>query len=258
MTTHPPPDRLDAPDDTHDDTHDDAHDTGPLAESLRVIAARCTAHGLDLHASTTVGAYNALVDEPFHLPGAPDRAVAVIGNSVAMWPHVERFVHRYPHLTDPVDAHVARVVLAAVDASPVPVIDAVFSHEPPPRRIAIQRLADVAGLAWLAPSHLCVHAEFGPWIALRAAVVLDAPGGGSTPAEPTCDCPSGCLPALERALAAGEPTNGDELRDHWTLWLAMRDACPRGRAHRYGDEQIRYHYVGERPPGWPAIDTVGG
>jgi hypothetical protein len=109
----------------------------------------------------------------------------------------------------------------------------------------------------LAPSHLCVHAEFGPWIALRAAVVLDAPGGGSTPAEPTCDCPSGCLPALERALAAGEPTNGDELRDHWTLWLAMRDACPRGRAHRYGDEQIRYHYVGERPPGWPAIDTVG-
>lgn len=229
----------------------------PLDAALRTISTRCTARGLDLHAATTVGAYNALVEPPFHLPGAADRAVAVVGNTGAMWPHVEQLVHRYPHLTDPVDAHVARVVLAAVSGLPVDVIDVRFSHEEPPRRVAIQRLADVAGLAWLAPSHLCVHPEYGPWIALRAAVVLDAPGPVSTPAAPTCDCSTGCLPALERALAAGEPTNGDELRDHWLLWLAMRDACPLGRGHRYDDEQIRCHYVGERPPGWPPLDTVG-
>jgi methylmalonic aciduria homocystinuria type C protein len=229
----------------------------PLARTLATIAARCTAHGLDLHASTTVGAYNAQLDEPFHLPGAPDRAVAVVANTRAIWPHVDRFVQRFPHLTDPVDAHVMRVVLSAVDGVSVPVVDVRFSHEEPPRRIAIQRLADVAGLAWLAPSHLCVHPEFGPWIALRAAVVLDAPGVDVAPAAPTCDCSTGCLPALERALAAGEPTNGDELRDHWLLWLAMRDACPLGHRHRYDDEQIRYHYVGERPAHWPPLDTVG-
>lgn len=228
-----------------------------LDTAVRTIGARCTAHGIDLHAVTAVGRYNDLVDEPFHLPGAPDRAVMVLGNSRAMWPHVERFVRRFPHLADPVDAHVVRTVLAAVDGSSVPVIDVRFSHEAPPRRVAIQRLADVAGLAWLAPSHLCVHPEHGPWIALRAAVVLDAPAPPSTPAEPTCDCSTGCLPALEAALAAGEPTTGDELRDHWLLWLAMRDACPRGREHRYGDEQIRYHYIGERPAGWPPLDTVG-
>jgi cyanocobalamin reductase (cyanide-eliminating) / alkylcobalamin dealkylase len=231
--------------------------TEPLTTALHTIATRCTAHGLDLHAAATVGAYNALVDEPFHLPGADDRAVVVVGNTRAMWTHVERFVHRYPHLADPVDAHVMRVVLAAVNGLPVDVIDVRFSHEPPPRRVAIQRLADVAGLAWLAPSHLCVDPEHGPWIALRAAVVLDAVGPASQPASPTCDCSTGCMPALERALAAGEPTNGDELRDHWLLWLAMRDACPLGHAHRYGDEQIRYHYNGVRPPGWPPLDTVG-
>ena len=86
----------------------------PLAGALATIAARCTAHGLDLHAATTVGAYNAHLDEPFHLPGAADRAVAVVGNTRAIWPHVDRFVHRFPHLADPVDAHVMRVVLSTV------------------------------------------------------------------------------------------------------------------------------------------------
>ncbi|MGH8586497.1 MAG: hypothetical protein ACREWE_10055 [Gammaproteobacteria bacterium] len=43
----------------------------------------------------------------------------------------------------------------------------------PPRRVAMQRLAHLSGLAYLSPSHLNVHATYGPWIALRAAVVID-------------------------------------------------------------------------------------
>ena len=39
----------------------------------------------------------------------------------------------------------------------------------------MQRMAHAAGLAVLEPnSHLCVHPKFGPWIALRCALVFDS------------------------------------------------------------------------------------
>ena len=41
--------------------------------------------------------------------------------------------------------------------------------------IAIQRMAHAAGLALLEPnSHLCLHPKFGPWLALRCALVFDS------------------------------------------------------------------------------------
>ena len=122
-----------------------------------------------------------------------------------------------------------------------------FAHHVP-ATVAIQRAAVVAGLAWLAPSHLCVHPAYGPWIALRALVILDEPAPPSPPRVPApCDCAVGCGPALERALAAGEPRSTQELRERWRLWLAVRDACPVGREHRYSQEQIEFHYAGKIP-----------
>lgn len=215
------------------------------------IAARCARGGLDLAAVTAAGAYDELVDAPFRLGAAPDATVLVLGNTRALWPHLERFVHEHGPLDDPVDTYVMRTVReATTDVHDV--VDIRFSHEPPPRRIAIQRLADRAGLAWLSPSHLCVHPTYGPWIALRAAIVLERPLTSIPPAAGApCDCSMNCLPRLQEAIAAGEPADNDEMVAQWHRWLAMRDACPVGRAHRYSDEQIRYHYLGERPTGWP-------
>ena len=216
------------------------------------IARRCAASGLDLHAVTSAGAYDVLVDEPFRLGADPTATVLVIGNTKALWPVLEAWELALGPHDDPVDTYVTEVLRGAtVDVDDV--LDIRFSHEPPPRRIAIQRLADRAGLAWLSPSHLCVHPEYGPWIALRAAVVLARPHvGAEVLAAPPCDCAANCLPKLQEAIAAGEPTDNAEMVAHWQRWLAMRDACPIGRAHRYGDEQIRYHYLGERPANWPA------
>ena len=54
--------------------------------------------------------------------------------------------------------------------------EAYYAHEPPPRRVAMQRLADLSALAPLSETtHLNVHPEYGPWIALRALVVFDGP-----------------------------------------------------------------------------------
>ncbi|MGE3590828.1 MAG: hypothetical protein AB7L17_24145 [Ilumatobacteraceae bacterium] len=214
------------------------------------IIEQCAEGGLDLAAVVAVGTYNDAVPPEVHLPGAGDRSVIVIGNTAALWPILDRFVVDAPEpLSDPVDTYVEHVVLGAT-AEVAEVIDVRFSHEPPPRLVAIQRLAHVAGLAWLSPTHLCVHPVYGPWIALRAAVVLDLPAPHPAPSiEPPCDCASGCMPLLERALADGEATSSGVV-EHWREWVAVRDACPVGRAHRYTDEQIAYHYTGERPARW--------
>lgn len=217
---------------------------------LDTLVAPLEVAGLDLFATTRLGRYNDAVDGPFRLPGRAEHTVAVVGNTRVLWSHIDRFVmgSAMP-VEDPVDAYVEQVVRQATSALPE-VTEIRFSHEAP-RRIAIQRLAHLAGLAWLSPSHLCVHPEFGPWMALRAAIVLDTRyiGTDRQPDQP-CDCEANCLPMLESALALGEPANGDELAARWTAWLAVRDACPVGRGHRYSDEQIRYHYTGERPERW--------
>jgi methylmalonic aciduria homocystinuria type C protein len=61
------------------------------------------------------------------------------------------------------------------------------------------------------------------------------------------------LPAFERALTTLDGAPGEaNLRAHWQTWLAWRDACPVGRAHRYTEAQIRYHYLREPGFGGPA------
>lgn len=179
--------------------------------------------------------------------------VIVAGNTRAMWPHV--LASPYAAGPRPVDDHVAEVVHAAIERALAPLslrpAHAVcFSPDPPPRRIAMQQLAHVAGLAALTPSHLCVHPIYGPWIALRAAIVIDVEGPPpAPPPPPPCDCTQGCGPALEHALAASAAASAPDatgVRERWRLWVAVRDACPIGRAHRYGENQLRYHYTGDR------------
>lgn len=229
------------------------------ATMLTALTEGCAASGFDLSAVTTVGQYNAVVEDPYRLPGHDGAALVVIGNTAALWPFVTDFVVAGDvPVPDPVDRYTEQSIRTAV-AAHVPddeVVDIRYAHEPPPRRVAIQRLAAVAGLAWLSPSHLCVHPRFGPWMALRAAIVLDhEPATIGIPIEPPCRCEANCLPLFRQALAAGEPKNAEELKDRWRLWLAARDACPVGREYRYPDEQILYHYTSERPPGWPPIQS---
>ena len=69
----------------------------------------------------------------------------------------------------------------------------------------MQRLVHLSGLAYLSPSHLNVYLMFGPWIALRATVVIEIDGPWRPPSEPPDPCPDcerDCLPKFRRAAAA--------------------------------------------------------
>jgi methylmalonic aciduria homocystinuria type C protein len=223
---------------------------------VAAITERCEAAGLDLHATCAAEDYQRVVEPLYRLPdhGRARALVIVIGNTRALWPVIR--AARAPGgllagVRDPIDRYTQDIVGNAVAHAiavhaPGVAADVRYSPEPPPRRVAMQRLAAVAGLAWLSPSHMCIHPVYGPWFALRAAIVVDVDGPPPRPPlAPPCDCATHCTPRLTDALAAGVPQSSAELRPRWHAWLAVRDACPVGRAHRYTDGQLRYHYTGD-------------
>lgn len=228
--------------------------TEPGASLVDALARAVRPAGIDLVQPLNAAWYDAAVPAGYRLPdiGRRDALAVVLASTAAFWPPLLAHLRAAPHVLDepdPIDRYVAAAVGAAVASLPVRA-EVRFAHEAPPRRVAMQRLAHVSGLAALTPAMLCVHPVYGPWIALRAAVVLDAdgpPGPAPATAPPCDDCAARCAPALARAQAASAgDVPGDPVAGRWRLWLAVREACPVGRAHRYPEPLLRYVYTKDR------------
>lgn len=220
------------------------------------LEEQCTNTGYDLLQPLCIGWYNEAVAAPYRVRdfGDPRSLAVVIGNTRALWQPFRRAVARDSRLAGarhPLQEYTRRVIDAAVSHLELD-CEVHFDFELPPRRVAMQTLAHVAGLAFKSPSGLSVHATYGPWIALRALIVLPVPGppGAAPSLSPPCDCQHNCTPPLQRALALSNRGSGsaDEgiVAQNWQAWVAVRDACPIGRAHRYSDAQIGYHYTKNR------------
>jgi methylmalonic aciduria homocystinuria type C protein len=164
-----------------------------------------------------------------------NRRALLVGNTRALWEPFMAAIASDRELAasaDPLERYVEAAIARAFPDAPV-----WFSH----RRydgafVPFQRLAVATGLGVLAPTQLVIHPLYGPWFALRAIVLVD----GEPPAPPaspavTC-CTGDCGARLEIAVGS---------RD-WRAWLAVRDACNVGRAYRYSEQQITYHYTKNR------------
>jgi methylmalonic aciduria homocystinuria type C protein len=216
---------------------------------LARLRQRCTPAGFDLAEACRVGWYNQAVLGELKLDdfGSAEHLAIVVGNSRALWPPFVSALGEDPSLlasAEPLERYTELTIGAAVRELGVRA-EVRWAHELGARLVAIQRLAHVAGLAYLSPSHLSVHPIYGPWVALRAAITFEL-AGPERPrpqlAPPCGDCSAACLPSFERARSLTSP-NGD---GDWRHWLACRDACPAGREHRYYASQIVYHYSKDR------------
>lgn len=201
------------------------------------VEARCAPAGFDLVHPFRVSWYNEVVEAEYRLDDFGREAALglLIANTRALWPVFTAAAD--PDADDPLDRYAERVIGPIVDGLEVRA-DVRYAAIDEPRRVAMQRLANATGFAYLAPSHLNIHPVYGPWFGMRAAISVDIDGPGGPPPQcaPTCECERGCMPAFRNAINGGD----------WTAWLAVRDACPAGREHRYGTDQIRYHYSKDR------------
>ena len=208
------------------------------------------AAGIDLAAGIPVEVYNRRVPDTHRLPtlGRDQPLGIVLGNSRAFWPKFLQALKGSQGLREsehPVNTYITERVGPILEGLSVD-YEVRWAHTSQPSPVAMQRAAMIAGLAHTSPSYLSIHPEHGPWISLRAVIVLDKDWASGDPApapDPCTSCPKPCMPALGQAVAASrdEPM-GKKVSSSWKLWLAVRDACPMGRSSRYSDEQCEYHY----------------
>jgi methylmalonic aciduria homocystinuria type C protein len=221
---------------------------------LERIRKPAEAAGIDLAGGIPVEVYNRRVPETHWLPtlGRDQPLGIVLGNSRALWPKFLAALKESQELRaseHPVNTYITERVAGLLAALPV-AYEVRWAHTSEPSPVAMQRAAMIAGLAHTSPSYLSIHPDHGPWIGLRAVIVLDGDWARGEPVpapDPCSPCPKPCMPALDRAAAASrdEPA-GKKVSSNWRLWLAVRDACPIGRSSRYSDEQCEYHYRPDR------------
>lgn len=177
-----------------------------------------------------------------------DRTVAMIGHAgPLLW---QRFSAERPDGTDPLDRW-TRTVLAPVAERFGATL--VLPNDGPPYR-PFQRWAQRAEPVHPSPLGLLIHAEFGLWHALRAALVFpdrrevppraEAPSPCDTCADRPCltACPVGAFDgtayAADRCASHVRTEAGRDCREHGCL---ARHACPVGTGWAWADAQQAFH-----------------
>lgn len=154
--------------------------------------------------------------------------------------------------SDPVDAfslfHATRFVNEYLDACPHMVL---YPGEIP---IPLQKLGVVAGWQHRSPLGVGINESFGPWFGYRAALLVQAalPEDVLTAGESPCDrcsqqpcvstCPAGALSAADSPDVQACVNYRLQQNSPCASQCLARLACPVGRQHRYGDEQLHYFY----------------
>lgn len=190
----------------------------------------------------------------------------LIGNSKALWKPFLQWLSKDSsrlQLRNPLDDYVEEVI-ESLFANQKGVLEIRYSHRPQPDHIGFVKLAHQCGLAWQNKTGLCIHEKFGPWIALRCALVLspdldlnvlnvsEEPDSNNDEANklekgmefkpmesnPCSSCESKCFPAFDSAMRKSEAGQGNLLD-----WLLIRESCPLGSEERYSKFQTLYHYT---------------
>jgi hypothetical protein len=232
---------------------------------LTALLARVLApFGLNLIGVATPAAYDALVPPSHRLatPAAGARSIVVIGNGgggfwsayrthlAALPGHADR-----PHPLDDFTAIVMeRHVLPLVARLGVHAeLRLPFRETAPP--LSFVHLAEAAGLGRRSVLGVLVHPEYGPWLALRGALLVDATLAAPRPAagfDPCASCRARpCLAACP-AAAVSHPAGWDVPRciafrvaqdeaNPCADRCHARVACVYGNAHRYPPDALAYH-----------------
>lgn len=180
------------------------------------------------------------------------RTGLLIGNTRTLWAHFLGWLADHPSrcsLENPLDEYTKDVITQAARQH---LCDAClfWTHELDAYIVPVQELCHQSGLAHLSRGRFNVHPEYGPWFGMRALAVI--PDDLGIPLSPAVN-PS-ALAVEDRVAAhfeflrarASAGLSRTHIRTSWEDWLGLRDLYDVGRAYRYTDPQIRYHYTKDR------------
>jgi hypothetical protein len=240
------------------------HDAGGAL--LHALANALVPRGLNLLGTARVADYDAAVPERYAIRGlAPEaRTAVVIGNGGGEFWHAFRsHCARHPEhdrLADPLDAFTRLVVEEAVAANPTGAgARVVYPFRFPAEPVSFVHLAECAGLGRRSVAGVLVHPVFGPWIALRAAILLPAVVVAERAVPEDFDpCPScverACMPACPVGAVGPQGWDVPRCAAHrvsdpgaCATRCEARFMCVIGREHRYPAEALAYHQARALP-----------
>ncbi len=227
----------------------------------RAIGDAIVPFGLNLVGVAAPDTYDALVPEGYRLGAAYTtvRSVLVIGNGGgAFWESFRAHAGRHPGFearAHPLDDFTRSVI----DEHAVPALAASgvhgivrFPFDDAVTPLSFVHLAEAAGLGSRSILGILVHPEFGPWMALRAAFLLERPVRAARPAAGFDPCTS-CAerPCIAACPGTAVSTSGWSVERCVTQRLAQpgncddachaRVACVYGHVHRYPPDELAYH-----------------
>lgn len=225
------------------------------------LGAALARFGLNLVGAAAPASYDALVPETHRIAsGARAASVIVLGNGGgAFWTAYRRRLRAHPDLetqAHPLDEFTRAIMEAEVlpfvaHAGVRATLRLPFDSVQPP--LSFVHLAEAAGLGRRSLLGVLIHPEFGPWIALRGALLIDRSVDAPRPAAAFDPCPS----CVERPCIAACPAGAVTTTSGWDVERCVehrladeaacaqgchaRVACVYGRAHRYPDAALAYH-----------------
>ncbi len=235
-----------------------------MTVTIERIRAAAAPYGLNLVGAVSVPSYDRAVAPPYRASAIDSRArsIVAIGNGgAALWTALGRHAQAHPgwwRRENPLDDFTREVIEAQVapaarrSGTHATVVYPFMQGAP---TLSFIELAKAAGLGGPSIVGVAVHPVFGPWIAFRAALlvdeVIDAPGdaAGFDPC-PTCTART-CVAACP-AGAVEYPTGWDiqrclihrvEVEPDCTPQCHARARCVLGPQHRYPDDELAYHQM---------------
>jgi epoxyqueuosine reductase len=207
--------------------------------------------GLGLTGSLPIAAYDALVSPAWRsaalAPGA--RGALVVGNAGrSLWDAFEASPERA--LPDaPLDRYTRRVLAGVASLWDPPAAIGFYAERREGVYLPLVALARRAGFGSPGRVGVLIHPEFGPWIALRAVLLVSEslPETSAPPFDPCTGCPAPCVTACV-GVAVGE--YGLDTRRCYDTRLAdpacagacaARSACVVGPEHAYPAAQLAHH-----------------
>lgn len=226
--------------------------------SVAQVVARLADAGLALTGSIPIADYDAIAPAPWRsaalAPGA--RSALVVGNAGrALWERFSASAER-ALAEDPLDAYTRRVLAeAARSLEPEPAIG-FYADRRDGVYLPLVALAQRAGFGSPGRVGVLIHPVYGPWIAIRAVLLVAEPLPFREPApfDPCTGCPAPCASACHGKVIG--PRGVDPAacyQARLTLPACAtacdaRSACVVGPEHAYSAEQIAHHSRIRRRP----------
>ena len=225
--------------------------------SLGAIVAKLEDAGLGLTGTLPIATYDALVPTAWSsarlAPSA--RGALVVGNAGrVLW---ERFVASPERALalDPLDAYTRRVLAEAARLADPPASIGFYADRRDGVYLPLVSLAQRAGFGSPGRVGVLIHPVYGPWIAVRAVLLLSEEVPFHEPAlyAPCDGCPAPCVRACHGHVIG--PSGVDAAACYQVrltlpacaLRCDARSACVVGPEHAYSAEQTAHHSRIRRP-----------